>query len=141
MNIFRRDRVEAELDGGFLAGEARALQTSMHAALSGGERGAGEPVPVELVIGAGTGDLLVLVCRNLVVGFVPAERAASLAPQLARAGKARLVAPGRLYLDCGLWRVWVGVVPADGLPAAPPDLDRLAAPELTVFGVPLPRLG
>lgn len=141
MSIFRRARVEAVVDGGFLAREARALQTSMRTALSGGERSARRPVPVELVIDAGQGDLLVVVCRNLVVGFVPEERTASLAPQLAQAGKARLVVPGRLYPDGDLWRVWVGAVPADGLPAAPRDLDRLAAPKLTVFGVPLQRLG
>lgn len=140
MTVFRRrPRVPADLTGGFLALEARALQTSLIEALTGVERAAGRPVPVELTVERGRGDRVVVHCRNLVVGFVPDDRAPALAEQVEHAGRARLLVPGVLYPDAGLWRVWVGAVPADGLPAGDQDADRLPAPEATVLGIPLRR--
>jgi hypothetical protein len=98
-------------------------------------------VPVELTVERGRADRVVVHCRNLVVGFVPDDRAAALAEQVEHAGRARLVVPGMLYPDGDLWRVWVGAVPAPGLPAGDPDADHLPAPEATVLGIPLRRSG
>ncbi|HEY0215599.1 MAG TPA: hypothetical protein VGC57_04325 [Cellulomonas sp.] len=142
MSILRRPRVPADLVGGFLAGEARALQTSVREVLTGLERAAGQPVPVELVVEHGKGERLVLLCRNLVVGFVVDGHAPALSDQLEHAGRARLVVPGVLYPDGDLWRVWVGAVPAAGLPvgAETEEADRLPAPEAAVLGIPLRRV-
>jgi hypothetical protein len=80
------------------------------------------------------------VCRNVVVGFVPADRAPALSTQREAAGrKARLVTPGLLHRDGDVWRVWVGPVPEGGIPATPAGTDTLATPEPTVLGVPLRR--
>ncbi len=142
MSILRRPRVPADLVGGFLAGEARALQTSIREVLTGIERAAGRPVPVELVVEHGRGERLVLLCRNLVVGFVVDGHAPALAGQLGHAGRARLVSPGLLYPDADRWRVWVGAVPDGGLPtgAEAEDTDRLPAPETAVLGIPLRKV-
>jgi hypothetical protein len=131
--------VLADLTGGFLALEARALQTSVVEALTGVERAAGRPVPVELTVEPGRGERVVVHCRNLVVGFVPEDRAPALAEQVVHAGRARVVVPGVLFPDGALWRVWVGAVPADGLPVGEEGADRLPAPEATVLGIPLRR--
>ncbi len=142
MSIFRRRRrVEAETGPGFLAGEARALQTSVRQALTATERAGRQPTPVDLTVDTGRGTLLVVVCRNVVVGFVPEEHAAPLAAQHTRAAGAPLVTAGWLYPDGDLWRVWVGEAPAAGFPAAPPDADTMAAPEVTMFGIPLRGFG
>lgn len=141
MKPFRRAaRVDAEVATGFHAAEARALQTALLGVLAAAERATGRPVPVELGVTAGRGDALVVLCRNQVVGFVPEAHAPPLRVQREAAGRgARLVVPGVLVLDAGTWRVWVGPVPADGVPAAPAGLDTLPAPQPTVLGVPLRR--
>lgn len=133
-----RPRVDAEVATGFHAAEARALQTALTGLLAAVERAAGEPVPVTLELDEGRDGVPVLVCRNRVVGFVPAEHAGPLRAQRQAAGRrARLVVPGRLVPDGALWRVWVGPVPAGGVPAAPDGIDALPAPQQTVLGVPL----
>jgi hypothetical protein len=135
----RRPRVAATLPAGFHAGEARALQTTVLEALTVVERAHGVPVPVEVEIEAGRGARLVVVARNLVLGFVPDAHTAALAAQRAAGGRARLVVPGLLVPADGLWRVWVGPVPEGGVPAVPAEADVLAAPEATVLGIPLRR--
>ncbi|HEY0187368.1 MAG TPA: hypothetical protein VGC67_07770 [Cellulomonas sp.] len=140
MSLFRRrPRVAAELPTGFHAGEALALQASVLSALTAVERATGGPVPVLLEVDAGRPPRLVLVCRNLVVGFVPEACAGPLDAQRTAAGRARLVVPGLLHRDERLWRVWAGPVPAEGLPAVPPGTDTLAAAPVTVLGIPLGR--
>lgn len=143
MRLTGRIRVDADVLPGFAATEARALQTSLGAALTPAERAAGAPVPAEAVLDAGRDDALVVVVRNLVVGFVPPERADDLAGQVAAARRrgrgARLVAPALLHRDAGLWRVWVGPVPDGGVPAPDDTADVLAAPDPAVLGIPLRR--
>lgn len=149
MTPLRRPRVAADVGPGFHAAEARGLQTALHAVLTAVERAAGRPVPVEVRLDASRDAAVVVVCRNRVVGFVPpgaADLVTGLRAQQERAGRrALLVAPGLLHRDAdagagaGLWRVWVGAEPDGGLPDVPVGLDTLAAPELSIFGVPLRR--
>lgn len=136
----RRPRVPAELAQGFHATEALALQTAVCNALTATERGVARPVPVDLVIDAGRGTRLVVVCRNLVVGFVPEAIAVPLAEQRRAVDRALLVTRGWLFRDQDLWRVWVGDVPEDGIPEVPAGLDQLPAPQPTILGVPLRRM-
>jgi hypothetical protein len=136
----RRPHARADVASGFLATEARALQTSLVGVLGAAERATGADVPVEVELEPGRDARVVVVCRNVVVGFVPADRAAALAGQRERAGRrARLTAEGLLHRDGDVWRVWVGPVPDGGLPPTPAGTDTLAAPEPTVLGVPLRR--
>lgn len=140
--LSRRARAQepAEVAAGFHATEARALQVSLVGVLAAAERATGADVPVELLLEPGRDGRVVVVCRNVVVGFVPADRAAPLADQRQRAGRrARLVAPGLLHRDGDVWRVWVGPVPGGGVPATPAGTDTLPAPEPSVLGVPLRR--
>ncbi len=145
MTPLRRTRVAADVGPGFHAAEARGLQTALGGVLTAVERAVGTAVPVEVRLDASRDAAVVVLCRNQVVGFVPptpAELAAGLRAQQERAGRrALLVAPGLLHRDAGttLWRVWVGATPDDGLPPVPEGLDTLAAPEPSVFGVPLRR--
>jgi hypothetical protein len=140
VNPFRTARVDAEVAVGFHAAETLALQTTLLGVLGAAERATGRPVPVDLVLDSGRGDGLVVLCRNQVVGFVPAEHAPPLRAQRERAGRrARLVLPGLLVLDGATWRVWVGPEPVGGVPGAPAGLDTLPAPHPTVLGVPLRR--
>lgn len=140
MRLFgRRDAVPAQVGDGFVAGEAVALQTSFQAALTGHERAAREPVAAELQLDPGKGGRVVLVWRNVVVGFVPPAHEADLRGQLNRAGKGRLVCPGQVYRDGDVWRVWVGARPPVEHPAPEPGTDRLSAPPTRIFGLALPR--
>ena len=92
MRLFgRHAEVSAEVGDGFVAGEAVALQTSFQAALSGRERSAREPVPAELQLDGGKGGRVVLIWRNVVVGFVPPSHEQSLLAQVAAAGRAHLL--------------------------------------------------
>jgi hypothetical protein len=138
--LSRRPRARAEIATGFAATETRALQTSLVGVLAAAERATGAGVPVELLLEPGRDGRVVVVCRNVVVGFVPADRAPALSTQREAAGrKARLVTPGLLHRDGDVWRVWVGPVPEGGIPATPAGTDTLATPEPTVLGVPLRR--
>jgi hypothetical protein len=143
----RTTRVAADVGAGFHAAEARGLQTALVGVLTAVERAAGTAVPVEVRLDATRDAAVVVLCRNQVVGFVPpdpAGLAAGFRAQQAGAGRrARLVAPGLLHRDAAtaLWRVWVGAEPDDGLPPVPEGLDTLAAPEPSIFGVPLRRGG
>jgi len=140
VRLTRTTRAEADVRPGFHAAETRSLQTSLHAALTAAERATGAAVPVEVAFGDGRDGGLVVVCRNLVVGFVPGPRVAGLLAQRDDAGRrARLVAPGRLHLEGALWRVWVGPVPDGGVPDADEAADVLAPPEPAVLGIPLRR--
>ncbi len=116
------------------------MQRSLLEALGLGDRPAPAVVPAQVLVEPGADDRLVLVWRNVIVGFVPPSSTPDLATQLADAGDAALVAPGVVHHVDGVWRVWVGAIPARGLPAVPDDLDTLSAPELTILGVPVRRL-
>jgi hypothetical protein len=133
----RRPHVPAEVGDGFVAGEAVALQTSFTAALDARERAAGDPVNAELVVEPGRGELVVLVWRNVVVGFVPPAHRDTLREQLAVAGNARLVTSGQVFRRDDTWHVWVGP-PRAAFPETEPGTDRLAAPPCTIFGIALP---
>lgn len=138
----RRPTVAAEVPVGFHAAEARALQVAVTAVLSAVERAADAPVPVDLVLEPGRDGVVVVVCRNRVVGFVPAPHAEPLRAQVEAAGRrAHVVAPGALVHDGALWHVWVGPAPQGGVPAAPDGLDTLPEPQPTILGVPLRRDG
>lgn len=147
MTPLRRTRVAADVGTGFHAAEARGLQTALHGVLTGVERASTTAVPVEVRLDATRDAAVVVLCRNQVVGFVPPdppELAPGLRAQQEAAGRrALLVAPGLLHRDAGtaLWRVWVGAEPEGGLPPVPEGLDTLAAPEPSIFGVPLRRGG
>ncbi|MCG7286268.1 hypothetical protein MHY85_09830 [Cellulomonas sp. ACRRI] len=138
----RRTVVAAEVPSGFHAAEARALQVALTQVLTGVERAAGRAVPVDVVLEAGRDGAVVVVCRNRVVGFVPAPHAGGLRAQVDRAGRrAHVVAPGTVVRDDGLWRVWVGPEPTGGVPPVPDGLDTLPEPQPTILGVPLRRDG
>lgn len=138
--LFRR-RPEVHVDvTGFHASEAPAMQRSVLEALGLGARPAPAVVPARLRVERGTDARLVLVWRNLIVGFVPSDAAAPLAEALAGADGATVVVDGVVHHVDGTWRVWVGPVPAEGFPPVPDGLDTLAAPEDTILGVPLRRL-
>lgn len=133
-------RIAADVGPGFHAAEATALQTAVRGVLGAVERAADRPVPVEVRLEGGRDAAVVVVCRNHVVGFVPAEHGAALRAQVDAAGRwTRLVAPGLLFRDGDLWRVWVGAEPDGGLPPVPAGLDVLTAPDPTVLGIPLRR--
>ncbi len=110
--------------------------------LTGVERAADRPVPVDVVLEAGRDDAVVVVCRNRVVGFVPAAHAAGLRAQVDRAGRrTHVVAQATVARHDGLWHVWVGPEPEGGVPPVPDGLDTLPEPQATVLGVPLRRDG
>jgi hypothetical protein len=71
-------RVAADVGPGFHAAEATALQTAVRGVLGAVERAADRPVPVEVRLEGGRDAAVVVVCRNHVVGFVPAEHGAAL---------------------------------------------------------------
>ena len=135
----RRAEVPADVVLGFFAAEAVALQRSIVASLGLGPRPTPTALPVRLSVERGAGDRLVLVSRNVIVGFVPADDAPLLARQLDAVGTARLVAPGVVVHVDGTWRVWVGDVPSDGFPPVPAGLDTLEAPGFTILGIPVHR--
>ncbi|MGY4645316.1 hypothetical protein [Cellulomonas sp. URHB0016] len=145
MDLFRRLRpradppLEIRVAEGFLAAEAPALQRSFVAALHPRERHDHADVPDLLEIGRGAGDRLVVIWRNLVVGFVPAERAPQIEAALPAGPRAGVTVRGVVHQAHGLWRVWVGDGPADGLREPPAGLDTLPVPEDTIFGVRLVR--
>lgn len=130
----------ADLAVGFCAAEAPALQRSLLEALGLGDRPAPAVVPADLRIERGADDRLVVVWRNVIVGFVPADVAGPLADRLGTTGATALAARGAVHHQEGAWRVWVGDVPPGGFPPVPAGLDTLAAPTPTILGVPLRRL-
>jgi hypothetical protein len=138
--LFRRRRplVPLEIIDGFEAAEGRALQRSLTAALRADERAARRDVPTVLEIGPGSGDVLVVIWRNLVVGFVPPDEAMRLR-QLLPTPPVALTIRGVVRWDGGLWRVWVGDPPDEGFPASTPHHDTLPEPEDTLLGIPLRR--
>ncbi|MCC2336684.1 hypothetical protein [Cellulomonas wangsupingiae] len=141
MPLFRRrPEVSADVLVGFCAAEAPAMQRSLLAALGLGEHPAPTVVPARLQVDRGADDRLVLVWRNVIVGFVPAHAAPDLAVRLDAAGDATLMVRGAVHRADGTWRVWVGDVPPDGFPPVPEGLDTLPPPEPSILGVPLRRL-
>jgi len=136
----RRPEVPADVGAGFCAAEAPAMQRSILAALGLGERPAAAVVPARMHVERGADERLVLVWRNVIVGFVPADAVGTLDAALEAAGDAALVVQGCVHRTDGTWRVWVGDVPAEGFPPVPDGLDTLPAPELTILGVPVRRL-
>ncbi|GIG21624.1 hypothetical protein Cch01nite_23480 [Cellulomonas chitinilytica] len=147
MRLFRRHRppvVPPEAVGpfdGFTAADAPALQRSFVAALHIGERAERQDVPGTIEIGRGAAGRLVVIWRNLVVGFVPPDRAAPFDAALPADPRAVVAVDGVVHHADGLWRVWVGDLPADGFPPPPPGLDTLPVPEDTVLGIRLDRRG
>jgi hypothetical protein len=131
--------VAADVGEGFVATEAPALQQSIRSALHGGE-GRQAPIAVEVQFATGAAQRVVVEWRNRYVGFVPASHLASLRGQLAAAGRAALVASGRVYFDGTYWRVWVGQPPAGGYPEVAEGYDELDEPPPSIFGIPLSRL-
>jgi hypothetical protein len=139
MRLFaHRGTVPADVGDGFVAGEAVALQTGFASALTGVERGATAPVPVDLTFETEGGSHVLVVCRNRVVGFVPPSREGSVRAQLAAAGRARLETSGQVFRADGGWRLWVGPPRAGDFPDPEPGADTLGAPRRTIFGVALP---
>ncbi|ADG75140.1 conserved hypothetical protein [Cellulomonas flavigena DSM 20109] len=137
--LFRR-RPEVHVDvTGFHAAEAPAMQRSVLEALGLGARPAPTVVPARLQVERGADTRLVLVWRNVIVGFVPPDAAAPLVAALEGAAGATLVVDGAVHHVDGTWRVWVGPVPTDGFPPVPEGLDTLAAPDVTILGVPVRR--
>ncbi|WP_026075289.1 hypothetical protein [Cellulomonas massiliensis] len=130
----------AILFGGFWAAEASALQRSLVAALTSREQVARVPVPADLRISRGAGDLLVVTWRNMIVGFVPQDEAPLLGPQLPPGRRDELEVTGVVDHSTGLWRVWVGTPPEGGFPLPGSELDTLPPPEdLVAGGFPLRR--
>ena len=125
---------------GFHAAEAPAMQRSVLEALGLGARPAPPVVPARLHVERGADARLVLVWRNVIVGFVPPDATGPLTAALDEAGDATLVVDGAVHHVDGTWRVWVGPVPPEGFPPVPDGLDTLAAPEVTILGVPVRRL-
>jgi hypothetical protein len=144
VHLFRRHRpvvaAPAALTAdGFAAADAPAFQRSFVAALDAGERAGRRDVPGVLQVGRGAGDRLVVIWRNLVVGFVPADRTAPFEALLPAGPRAGVELRGGVHHADGLWHVWVGDPPADGFPPPPAGLDTLPAPEDTLLGIRLPR--
>jgi len=135
----RRGRVTADVGDGFVAGEAAALQIGLASALTGAERGATEPVRVELRFETEGGEHVVLVCRNHTVGFVPPSHEEDVRAQLAAAGRAHLETSGQIYRVGDGRRLWVGPPRAGGFPAPEPGADTLAPPQRRIFGLALPN--
>ncbi|WP_315094319.1 hypothetical protein [uncultured Cellulomonas sp.] len=135
----RRGRVPADVGGGFVAGEAVALQTAFAGALTPAERRSPDPVRVDLSLETEGGGRVVVVCRNHVVGFVPPSHEQSLLAQVAAAGRARLETSGQMYREAeGWWRLWVGPPRAGHFPAPEPGADTLGEPTRRIFGLALP---
>ncbi|MBD8063329.1 hypothetical protein [Oceanitalea stevensii] len=137
MRLFDRWRsaeVPADVGAGFWAAEAAAMQRAIVTALAGAERARSGAVPARLELSPGAEGRVVVVWRNVIVGFVPPDRAAPLRDQLAAAGKGTLVAPGSVVELGGQRRMWVG----EGEPVGEPPADELAAPPTTIFGIHLP---
>ena len=141
MSLFRRrPEVVLDLDEGFHAADAPALQRSILAALGLGESPRAAVVPARMRVERGADDRLVLVWNNVIVGFVPPSSVATLAPEVARAADAVVVVRAVVHRPGRDWRVWVGGVPEAGIPPVPEGLDTLAVPEATILGVPVRRL-
>ncbi|MCM3659731.1 hypothetical protein M3148_01795 [Georgenia satyanarayanai] len=136
MRLFDRWRsaeVPADVGTGFWVAEAAAMQRAIITALAGAECSR-SAVPARVELSPGAEGRVVVVWRNVIVGFVPPDHAAPLRGQLAAAGKATLVAPGLVVAAGGQRRVWVG----EGAPVGEPPADELAPPLTTIFGINLP---
>ena len=116
------------------------MQRSILEALGLGARPAPAVVPARLRVERGADTRLVLVWRNVIVGFVPPDAGGPLTTALEDADGAAVVVDGAVHHLDGTWRVWLGPVPDGGFPPLPDGLDTLAAPEDTILGVPLRRL-
>lgn len=143
MSLFRRRRPVVPLDivDGFEAAEGRALQRSLTAALLAHERTARHDLPTLLEIGRGSGEALVVIWRNLIVGFVPPDCAMQFQEVLAADPRAVVTVRGVVRHDGELWRVWVGSPPDEELQELTTHHDTLPGPELTLLGIPLRRRG
>lgn len=140
--LHRTVAVPAILFGGFWAAEASALQRSLAEALTSREQAARAPVPADLRLSRGAGDLLVVTWRNVIVGFVPPDEAPLLGPQLPPGRHDELEVHGVVDHSTGMWRVWVGTPPDGGFPPPAVELDTLPPPEdLVAGGFPLRRSG
>jgi hypothetical protein len=144
VHLFRRHRPVVDAPAavaadGFTAADAPAFQRSFVAALHAGERADRRDVPGVLQIGRGAGDRLVVIWRNLVVGFVPPDRTAPFEALLPAGPRAGVELAGVVHHADGLWHVWVGDPPAAGFPTPPAGLDTLPTPEDTLLGIRLPR--
>lgn len=136
MRLFDRWRsaeVPADVGAGFWVAEAAAMQRAIVTALAGAER-SGSAVRARVEFSPGAEGRVVVAWRNVIVGFVPPDRAAPLRDQLEAAGKGTLVAPGSVVEVGGQRRIWVG----EGEPAGEPPADELAPPPTTIFGINLP---
>lgn len=139
MRLFDRWRsaeVPADVGPGFWVAEATAMQRAIITALGAAER-AHPRVPARLELSPGAEGRVVVVWRNVIVGFVPPEHAAPLRRQLEVAGKATLVSAGVVVEVGGRRRIWAG----EGDPTGSPPVDELAAPPTTIFGMNLPGTG
>ena len=99
--------MHAEIDAGFWVTEAPALQRAIRNALHG-LLTPQTPVPAELSFDHGLEGRVVVAWRNHIVGFVPADRSADLARQLADAAPAPLVAEGTVHRHGDELRIWAG---------------------------------
>ncbi|WP_413452596.1 hypothetical protein AA0Y32_09965 [Georgenia phoenicis] len=136
MRLFDRWRsteVPADVGPGFWVAEAGALQRAIVTALGADARGRPE-VRARLELSAGAEGRVVVVWRNVIVGFVPPDHAAPLRRQLEAAGRATLVAAGSVVRADGQWRIWLG----EGTPVGEPPADELTPPPATIFGISLP---
>ncbi|WP_193311409.1 hypothetical protein [Georgenia satyanarayanai] len=135
MRLFDRWRsaeVPADIGPGFWVAEAGAMQRAIGTALGGADRSR-SVVAAHLELSAGAEGRVVVVWRNVIVGFVPPDHAPPLLPQIEAAGRATVVAPGRVVERDGQLRIWAG----EGEPTGRPPTDELSPPPATIFGIAL----
>lgn len=108
-----------------VVGALRSLETGM------------EAIPARLQFSRGAEDHVVVLWRNVIVGFVPPTHRDELRRQLDDAVTAPLVADGHVRRHDGVWRVWAGPAwpVAEGPPQPPPD--EIDPPSNAIFGFPL----
>lgn len=131
-----RPEVTADVGDGFWVTEATALQRSIVGALGMGERRS-PPAEILLRFDSVPNGSVVVVWRNRNVGFVPSSHASSLREQLSAAHPAKLTVRGDLYQHDGLWRLWAGPRSESDPPAPDPGIDTMAAPPVTILGIPV----
>lgn len=141
MSIFGRRRarpVRAEFSTGCWVTEAPAMQQSIRSALPGLQ--GGQPVvTAELSFDHGLAGRVVVTWRNLIVGFVPESHRSDVARQLGQAGRAPLIAPGRVLQQDGEWRIWAGPSWPGEQPPPYPEA-RIAPTPPHILGIQLRNL-